>query len=380
MKLTVITVLTLSIFLLHIHFSLAVKRIKFGNKLDDLKKKILDAKSKIKQPKQKPPRPAGRPGGYPRQGGFHPAGGHAGQGSPYGAGFGAYGGYPGGYMNHNPNNRILSPHYGGSFGYGGYGAGGGSPFSHSVQAMGMYPSDRSRGFGHSALMASAGGAMAGMALGYGLGRFPRPHFSFHSPQEEYYYNHYMYRRYGVKSTDANDYSRDYKYTPPPVTYDRYMDSCLKRTDLLPAERQKPNNRPAAPRTTTTTAPTAASGAVAASNTTKTNNTAAGQPLTSAPSTLQPLNKSEDNPVSPASLTLRKDAADDDDDEDLVSIVEIGYPALIRQLKVRRCVELYMAYSEKFLTKPTGGTQGLDLSLGGLLAAVVSMILMLPNML
>ncbi|KAF3695592.1 hypothetical protein EXN66_Car011268 [Channa argus] len=367
MKLTVIAVLSLSLILVHIHFSLAVKRIKLSDKINLLKKKILDTKSKIKQPKQKNPQPSGRPGSYPKQGGYHPAGGYPAQGSRYGGDYGAYGGYPGGYMNYNPNNRILSPHYGGSFGYGGYGAGGGSPFSHSVQAMGRYPSDSSRGFGHSAVMAAAGGAMAGMALGYGLGRFPRPHFSFNSPQEEYYYNHYMYRKYGVKSTDTNDYSRDYKYTPPPLTYDHYMDSCMKRTDLLPAENKNPNNKPAATIDAKTTTPTAAPGAGTGSNTTTTNNTAAGNPFT-----LQPLNESEANLVPP----VRKAATDNEDDvdDDTVSIVEIGYPALIRQVKVRRCVELYMAYSEKYLRKPTGGTQGLEINLGGLLA--VSMILML----
>ena len=62
--------------------------------------------------------------------------------------------------------------------------------------MGYNPSVRSQGFGRQAMMAAGAGAVAGMALGYGLGSFPRPHFNFHSPQEEYYYNNYMYRRYG----------------------------------------------------------------------------------------------------------------------------------------------------------------------------------------
>ncbi|XP_035513635.1 pH-response regulator protein palI/RIM9-like [Morone saxatilis] len=319
----------------------------------------------------------GYPGSYPQQPGrgvYHNQ--YPAQGSPYGGyggqgGYGGYGGqgsYGGGYINKNPNNNILSPRYGGSFGYGGHGVGGGSPFSRSVQANGMYPSDKSRGFGRSAVMAAAGGAMAGMALGYGLGRFPRPHFNFHSPQEEYYYNNYMYRKYGVKSTDTNDYSRDYTYSPPPATYDSYMDSCMKRTDLLPAENRQPNNKPAAT-TTTAAAPDTGNG----SNATETNSTA--------PSTPRPVNESKANPGPPASQVLRETATDDDDDT--VSIVEIGYPALIDQLKVRRCLELYMVYSEKYLKKkkepkPSNGAQGLQMGPQGLLAVVTSTIVMLLN--
>ncbi|XP_059193397.1 trithorax group protein osa-like [Centropristis striata] len=389
------------------------------------------------------PQQPGRPGGYPNQGGYpqqpgypaggYPAGGYPAQGNPYGAGYGGqgggYGGYPGGYMNYNPDSRILSPHYGSSFGYGGHGARGGSPFSHSVQGMGMYPSDRSRGFGRSAMMAAAGGAVAGMALGYGLGRFPRPPFHFHSPQEEYYYNHYMYRKYGSKSTDTNDYSRDYKYSQPPQTYDRYMDSCMKRSDLLPKENREPKIKPAATTTTTvlntpttsvSTAPdsgissnttktkpaetttttitstpttsvstttTAAQGSGISSNTTKTNSTAAENPSTSTPATPHPLNESETNPVPPAAQTLRKAPTDDDDDDDdgTVSIVEIGYPALIEQMKARRCVELYLVYSERYLEKKkeeepktTGGSQRLEMDLQGLFVVVTSTTLMLLN--
>ncbi|XP_070759914.1 uncharacterized protein [Enoplosus armatus] len=343
------------------------------------------------------PQQPGRPGGYPNQGGYpqQPGGGYGSYGG-YGShggygGYGSYGGYPGGYMNYNPNNKILSPHYGGSFGYGGHGVGGGSPFSHSVQAMGVYPKDNSRGFGRSAVMAAAGGAMAGMALGYGLGRFPRPPFQFHNPQEEYYYNHYMYRKYGAQSTDTNDYSRDYRYSQPPETYDSYMDSCLKRKDLLPAENRKPNNKPAATITTAittttttsvTTITTAAPDTGTGSNAIKSNSTAAENPSTSAPSTTRPLNESAANPAPPASQVLRKTATANDDD-DTVSIVEIGYPALINQLKVRRCVGLYMVYSEKYLKKKTepsasNGVQGLEMGSRGLLALVTSTILMLLN--
>ncbi|XP_026198461.1 prion protein b [Anabas testudineus] len=391
MKLIVIAVLSLPFFLVHVHVSLAKKKIKISEKIDLFKKKILDTKFKVKQPKQ-PGRPGSHPkpkqGGYPQQpgspygGGYGGYGGHGGYGGygGYGGhggygGYGGHGGYPGGYINYNPNNKILSPHYGGSFGYGGHGVGGGSPFSHSVQAMGMYPSDKSRGFGSSAVMAAAGGAMAGMALGYGLGRFPRPHFHFNSPQEEYYYNNYMYRRYGVKSTDTNDYGRDYGYTKPPLTYDQYMQSCMRRADLLPAENRKSNYKPTVSMTTTNTT-TAASDAGTSSNTTKTNSTVAESPSTPALVTPRPVNESDTNPQLPASQALRKGASDDDDDT--VSIVEIGYPALIRDMKVRRCVELYMAYSEKYLKRQTGGAQTLVVGLRGLLAVVTSTTVMLLN--
>ncbi len=222
--------------------------------------------------------------------------------------------------------------------------------------------------------------MAGMALGYGLGRFPRPHFHFHNPQEEYYYNHYMYRKYGSQSTDTNDYSR-YRYSQPPETYDRYMDSCMKRSDLLPAENRKPNNKPAATPTsattttaTTTTAVTSAPDSGTGSNATEANSTAAKNPSTSAlPS---PLNRPEANPAPAASQALRKAPTNDDDDDDTVSVVEIGYPALIEQLKARRCLELYMVYSEKYMKTLNGGV--VEVGSRGLLAVVTSTVLMLLN--
>ncbi|CAF99289.1 unnamed protein product [Tetraodon nigroviridis] len=154
---------------------------------------------------------------------------------------------------------------------------GGSPFSQSVQAMGYKP--KSPSFAKKAMVAAGVGAVAGMAVGYGLGRFPRPHFGFRSPSEEYYYNNYMYRQYGLKSTDERDYGRDYVYKLPPraESYEQFMDRCMNRTNLLKD---------------------------------------------------QGSSKAEDN--------------------DTVSIEEIGYPALIEQMKSRRCLEEYMAKSEKYL--------------------------------
>ncbi|XP_015828588.3 shadow of prion protein 2 [Nothobranchius furzeri] len=303
-----------------------------------------------------------RPGGYPSYGSYpqypsFPAGG-------YPSYAGGYGNYPGSYINHNPNNKILSPHYGGSYGYGGYGGGGGSPFSHSVQQMGYAPSSKSKGFGRSAAMAAAGGAIAGMALGYGMGRFPHPHFHFHSPQEEYYYNYYMYRRYGMKSTDKNDYSRDYKYGELPENFDRFMESCMRRTDLLPEENRNTNKQ----ELTKTKATTTASVIATTTSNNTINNTKAGDLTTISPS--QPLNKPEINASTP-------------NEDDTVSIVEIGYPALIKQMKVRRCIELFIVYSERYLKKKTqptasSGVQGLQMSFHGLLSVLSTTTLMLLN--
>lgn len=174
----------------------------------------------------------------------------------------------------------MSPHIGGgAYGYGGTGMGG-SPFSRSVQSMGYKP--KSTGFAKKAMLAAGVGAVAGMAVGYGLGRFPRPHFSFRNPEEEHYYNNYMYRRYGSRSTDEKDFGRDYVYKPPPraETYDAFMARCMNRTDLLK------------------------------------------EPKTNSSGGIQ--------------------------DDDTVSIEEIGYPSLVEQMKARRCVENYMVYSERFL--------------------------------
>ncbi|GLD54210.1 prion protein b isoform X1 [Lates japonicus] len=73
----------------------------------------------------------------------------------------------------------------------------------------------------------------------------------------------------------------------------------------------------------------------------------------------------------------------DDDDDTVSIVEIGYPALIEQVKVRRCLELYMVYSDRYLKKQrepstNNGVWGLEMGVRGFLAVVISTVLMLLN--
>uniref|UniRef100_A0A3Q3K3D1 Prion protein b n=1 Tax=Monopterus albus TaxID=43700 RepID=A0A3Q3K3D1_MONAL len=157
-------------------------------------------------------------GGYPNQnpgtGGFSP-GGYPVRGGNTGQGWGQPGANPGSY----PGGAVG--------GGGGYGTGG-SPFSNSVQSMGFQP--KSSGFAKKAMMAAGVGALAGMAVGYGLGRFPRPHFSFRTPEEEYSYNNYMYRNYGSRSTDQKDFGHDYvnKLPPRAETYETLIDQVKSR--------------------------------------------------------------------------------------------------------------------------------------------------------
>ena len=240
----------------------------------------------------------------------------------------------------------------------------GSPFSRSVDSMGYGPSAKSKGFGKKAAMAAGVGAVAGMAVGYGLGRFPRPHFNFHSPQEEYYYNHYMYRRYGTHSTDKNDYGRDYQFKQTPVTYDDFMDNCMKRTDLLggqsvPAHSNIQGDEGNMPEVNGAQGDDPNVGESTGSLTTPeadpVNETVTDTVNGTAYSNIT--EGSQVNPTTPPVLTAagEKDdngAAGNDDNDETVSIMEIGYPELIEQLKARRCVERYMVYSESFLEKQT----------------------------
>ncbi|XP_030593921.1 prion protein b [Archocentrus centrarchus] len=396
MKLHLLSVLFLSLFLLYTPFSLA-KRGGGGGGRKTSSTSYKPNKSSTSQggyPKQNNQGSTGQQGNYPRQPGTggnpyqHPGqrspyggyGGYGGQGG-YGGGYGGHGGYHGTYINKNPNNKILSPHYGGSFGYGGYAAGGGSPFSNYAKAQGFVPSDNSKGFGRSAVKAAAGGAVAGMALGYGLGSFSRPHFEVRSPQEEYYYNHYMYRKHGSQSTNTNtnrntnrntntdtnanrntntntnDYSGgsagDNVFTKPPQSYDNYMDDCMKRPDVLSAETQKPKNKTAAAATATTKTNTSTA-VISESNVSGTEKSS-----THTPSNPDPLNQLED--------------------DDTVSIVEIGYPALVEQVKARRCLELYMVHYENYM-RLTGGVRGLEMSFQGLLVTSTILVLLNSNML
>lgn len=307
-------------------------------------------------------------GGFGGHGGYGHGGYGQGQGAYGGSYGGGYGSYGGGYINQNTNNQILSPQYGNSFGYGGRGGPGGSPFSHRVKAMGSSPSYKSKTFGHTAARAASQAAVAKMAVDHGLGRFPRPHFQFQSPEEEYYYNHYMYRTYGIKSTDSNDYSRDYFYSQPLENYERHMNSCMKTIKLLPEENQQKINKTAINTTSTNS--------LLVPNNETDNNTAADNSSTStAPN--HP-GQPEVKPLFPASrIPSKATVAPDGDDNDTVSIVETGYPALIKQMKVRKCLEMYLVSSEKYL-RVRGGAPTLETGSQMFFAAVTSTLLMLMN--
>uniref|UniRef100_A0A673L3G7 Interleukin enhancer-binding factor 3-like n=1 Tax=Sinocyclocheilus rhinocerous TaxID=307959 RepID=A0A673L3G7_9TELE len=264
------------------------------------------------------------PGGYPNQ---NPAGGGYSNQYPGRSGYspGGYppGGYPGGhpsigggYPNWNPENKILSPRYGGSFGGGRFGTGG-SPFSNTVKSMGYGPSAKSKGFAKKAMLAAGIGAVAGMAVGYGIGNFPRPNFQFRSPQEERQYNHYMYARQGTHSKDRNNKGRPNYTSKQPSqaqSYEQYMSTCMKRKDLL----KEQDTTDSADR----------------------KNIQRDEPLTDIAAV--------NDTTSPITVNdYPKAAAIREDDDDTVSIMQIGYPALIEQMKSRKCVELYLVYSESF---------------------------------
>lgn len=233
--------------------------------------------------------------------------------------------------------------------------------------MGISPSHNSKGFGHTAARVATGGAVAKMAVDYGLGRFPHPHFQFQSPEEEYYYNHYMYRTYGVKSTDANDYRRDYFYSQPLENYERHMDTCMKNIELLPEENQQKSNTPAL---------NMSSSPLLAPNNGTDNNTAADN------STSTTTNHPSQPGAEPPSPTAQiPSETTEDHDSDTVSIVETGYPALIKLVKLRKCLERYMEYSEKYLIM-RGGALRLETGSQMVLAVATStlLLLMYSNML
>ncbi|XP_058645755.1 prion protein b isoform X2 [Onychostoma macrolepis] len=264
------------------------------------------------KPNQYPGRGGSSPGGYPNQNTgacTYQAGGNPNPGRG--------GVNPGGYPNQNP--WILSPRYGGSFGGGGFGTGG-SPFSNTVKSMGYGPSAKSKGFAKKAMLAAGIGAVAGMAVGYGIRNFPCPNFQFRNPQEERQYNHYMYAHQGTHSKDRNNQGRPNHTSKEPSqaqSYEQYMSTCMSRKDLL----KEQDTIVSADR----------------------KNIQRDEPLTDIAAV--------NDTTSPMTVNdYPKAAAIREDDDDTVSIMQIGYPALIEQMKSRKCVELYLVNSESFTEK------------------------------
>lgn len=227
---------------------------------------------------------------------------------------------------------------------------------------------KSKGFAKKAAVAvgvgAAAGVATGVAVGYGLGRYPSPPFSFRNPREEHYYNRYMYKRYGSQSTDEKDYGRDYYYKEPDVSYDSYMEGCMKRTELLQDQEGRDWAR------------LQGDDAVAVVNGSKAGASALlpGNGTLNTTTALDPAGGTDRNSSTPPEIHPAQPIhpavgakEGGEEEENTVSIMEIGYPELIEQVKVRRCVEQYMEYSHAYLAMRTGAaTQQRPLCQGVLL--------------
>lgn len=144
--------------------------------------------------------------------------------------------------------------------------------------------------------------------------------------------------------------------PPPQSYDTFMDSCMKRTDLLRAKRslrrrnieEPQGDKPVAlalmgpPPTTAAPANSDPSGNVTTGAAPQSQNTTDGSPVT--PSTNTTVAKEENRQEAAERQAEEEKKAEAE--EEVVSIMEIGYPALVEQLKARKCIELYMVYTER----------------------------------
>uniref|UniRef100_A0A8C4RDC9 Hornerin-like n=2 Tax=Erpetoichthys calabaricus TaxID=27687 RepID=A0A8C4RDC9_ERPCA len=116
--------------------------------------------------------------------------------------------------------------YGHNPGYGqGYGYGYGKNYGY-----------KPKGFGKNSMVAAGVGAAAGAAVGYGLGRmYSRPwmDIDFDSPDAARYYRQYMERRYGHhRSMYRDDDGYNYYYERPPISYNDFIESCMRRPNLL----------------------------------------------------------------------------------------------------------------------------------------------------
>lgn len=200
-------------------------------------------------------------------------------------------------------------------------------------------------------------------MGYGLGRMHRPDYQLNSPQEEYYYNHYMYKKHGTKTEvnranrGSSDNNVNEEYTSSnneaPMTYDGYMEKCMIGLQRDQVKIMEQSDKPTI--ATTTTARTTRSVTPSSAS------DAAGS------------NKTALNESTP-SLSIAPGLSKTPDDEKTVSIVEIGYPALIYQHNVKTCMERFFAYSE-FIK---GGAQGIGTGSPRFVALASSVMLMLFN--
>ncbi|XP_041088295.1 loricrin-like isoform X7 [Polyodon spathula] len=336
-------------------------------------------------------------GGYPNTGGGYPnsGGGYPNTGGGYPNTGGGYpntgGGYPntgGGYPNTGGGTpKIYGPGYNShNQGRAPWNGGGGSHFSQAVAGQGFKPSHKSKGFGKKAALAAGLGVATGMAMGYGLSRTrfpgsfpgsypgvyrgPRLEIDFNSEEEERYYNYYMWKRY-VATPFGGDSGTlmHYYFRQPAQTYEMYRDRCLKRNDLLPGkETGRAVPSPAAtggdgPRSNINT--TAADNSKNITDIFLGRNNSAVDATTNHPVSLSPgnINATEtdaNNSTGNASVnnTAREAASaprpaqEDKDDDNVVGVMDVGNPEMIEQMKLYRCIELYVDYTHQYLTKRT----------------------------
>ncbi|KAK1154412.1 hypothetical protein AOXY_G28758 [Acipenser oxyrinchus oxyrinchus] len=283
---------------------------------------------------------------YPNTGGGYP---NTGGGTPkiYGPGY-------------NSHNQGRAP----------WNSGGGSYFSQSVAGQGFKPSHKSKGFGKKAALAAGVGVATGMGSFPGVYRGPRLEIDFNSEEEERYYNYYMWKRY-VATPFGGDSGTlmHYYFRQPAQTYEMFRDRCLKRNDLLPGKETK--RAVQSPAGTDEDGPSSNINTTAADNSKNTmdilpgrNNSAvnatSNPPVSVSPGNINVTetdaknstgNATVNNTASEAASATRP-AQEDKDDDDVVGVMDVGNPEMIEQMKLYRCIELYVDYTHQYLTKRT----------------------------
>ncbi|MFT7817755.1 spidroin-2-like [Arapaima gigas] len=235
-----------------------------------------------------------------------------------------------------------------------------------LQSKGYSPSIKSKSFGKKAALAAGLGGVGGMVIGKKMGRSK---FRFHNPVEERMYNDYMYHRHRAhavgdhtlydpnplnpKWTDPsqmdpwrNESNNNRAYVPPGQSFKNFMKSCMKRTDLLKGQHDDitwqatdgVTSQGINPKVTSKQGPQEELLNKSLGNE-KLKTVGAGNGSINVTSS-----QGEtvdilvwDNSKAPA-------ADPQEDDNDTVSILEIGYPELIEQLMVQRCQEFFIVYA------------------------------------
>ncbi|MGH0191827.1 UNVERIFIED_CONTAM: hypothetical protein FKN15_077115 [Acipenser sinensis] len=188
-----------------------------------------------------------------------------------------------------------------------------------------------------------------MAMGYGLSRTrfpgsfpgvyrgPRLEIDFNSEEEERYYNYYMWKRY-VATPFGGDSGTlmHYYFRQPAQTYEMFRDRCLKRNDLLPGK--ETDRAVQSPAGTDEDGPRSNINTTAADNSKNTMD-------------ILPSRTTVSNTMSEAASATRP-AQEDKDDDDVVGVMDVGNPEMIEQMKLYRCIELYVDYTHQYLTKRT----------------------------